>query len=188
LTEDIMKQHEDDRGPRTADREKKGRPIGKEGGSLARAEDLLFEIRTLRAEISILEGNAEREISRVRGRYREELDPRGEKLRIIEAELLGLMKREKGEIFAITDKIELTHGFLFYALGWKIKIPRGALARIEAEGWDEAIRTVKSIDRAVVEAWSEDRLAKIGAEKKRTENFSFEVRRNGLEGDGDAKI
>jgi len=149
-------------------------------GPLARAEDLLFEIRTLRAEISILEGNAEMEIARVRERYQKQLDPRAGKLRLIEGELLNLMKKEKAEIFAAADKVELTHGFLFFAQGWKVKIPRGALARIEAEGWSEAIRTAKSIDRAIVEAWPEARLAKIGAEKKMAESFSYEIKRDGL--------
>lgn len=147
---------------------------------MARAEDLLFEIRTLRAEISILEVNAEQEIGRVRKRYQNELDPRSKKLHIIEADLVKLMKKEKAEIFAATDQIELVHGFLFYGQGSKLIIPKNAIALIKAQRWP--IRISENINRRAIESWPDEWLASIGATREPVETFSYEIRPNGLEG------
>lgn len=156
-----------DRGPQTA-------------AALDRAEEILFEIRTLRAEIFVLEGNAERKIAEIRGRYRAEITSRAQNMSRIEKELMALMKEQKAEVFGDTDKVELIHGFLFHSLGSKVIIPRGALAEIETRGWKEAIKVAKSVDRAVVKKWSDERLDAIGARRESIETFSYEVRPDGL--------
>ena len=147
-----------------------------QSAALDRAEELLLEMRTLRAEITVLESNAERKINEIRSRYQAEIVPRGERFADLGKELLGLMRGNKEDIFAGTDKVELIHGILFCSLGIKVVIPRGALAKIEAEGWDEAIRVAKSIDRATVESWPPWKLEKIGASRKEVENFFYEIR------------
>jgi len=93
---------------------------------------------------------------------------------------MEILRENKEEIFSATDKIELLHGWLFFAKIFKLKIPRRTLARIEAEGWDEAIRTSKSLDRGVIESWPLWRLEKVGISKEEVETFSYEVRANGL--------
>jgi len=142
------------------------------------AEEMLERIQALRREVDSLKDSAEAEMQEIKGRYRERLAPLQENLASVETGLLKLMKKEKGEIFKDEDRVALVHGILIYGREFKVSIPRNALERIEAQGWEEAIKTAKSVDRAVVEAWPEERLFAIGATKKLVEIFSYETLSN----------
>jgi len=140
------------------------------------AEEHLFEIRMARAEVVIIEENAEKQIRAVKGQFANALGIIQARLKAHEDGLMLLMKDNKTALFAERDKVSLTNGALLYQKGDKVTIPKTALAKIEAAGWgDEAIKTVKSVIREVVEKWSAERLAVIGARRRPTESYNYEV-------------
>jgi hypothetical protein len=142
---------------------------------LARAEELLEMIAKESRELSTHRERVEAEIEKLRHRSRVLLAPFYAALAEHEKELLALMKREKDEIFGKLDRVELRNGVLLHGEEVKISIPRNALGKIEACGWEEAIRVAKSVDRSVVESWSDERLSAIGATRKPVESFSYEL-------------
>jgi len=152
-----------------------------ESPALAAAEETLRRIREMRTEIDALKDNAEDEMREIKERYRRQLEPLMENFTSVEKGLIKLMKKEKAEVFKDEDRVALVSGILIYGRETKVSIPRNALERIEAQGWDEAIKTAKSVDREIVEGWPIERLFAIGASKKLVENFSYETLPN--EGD-----
>ena len=141
-----------------------------------RADELLEELGLLRLELSDIEAQAEAELRAVRERYAANIDRYRSEIAAREKELKGLMKARDPEIFDGADKVTLRHGLLLRSEGYKVRIPRDALPKIEAQGWHEAIKVVKSVDRDVVSKWPESRLVVIGAERRRVVNYEYELK------------
>ncbi len=141
-----------------------------------RADELLEELGLLRLELSDIEAQAEAELRAVRERYAANIDRYRSEIAAREKELKGLMKARDPEIFDGADKVTLRHGLLLRSEGYKVRIPRDALPKIEAQGWHEAIKVVKSINRDVVSKWPESRLVVIGAERHRVVNYEYELK------------
>jgi len=140
------------------------------------ANELLKSIKLLDAEISACQAKAAKEQERIRQEYYNRLTPLQEKLAGLDKDIRKLMKRNKIVLFIDTDKVALENGILIYGTEPKVIIPRGALARAEEHGLDEAIHVAKSLDRAVVKTWPDDKLELIGATRKPSEQFEYETR------------
>lgn len=144
---------------------------------LAAADGLLENIRWATEELTAIEAEAEEHLKRIRENYGPLIQERRENLKLLEKDLIGLMRKERKAIFAETDQVSLEHGILLFGEEDKVMIPRDALKKIEAKGWEEAIKRAKPmIDRAVVEKWPDDRLATIGAERKKKKVYSYELK------------
>jgi len=140
------------------------------------AEELLEELGLLRRELADLEAQAESELAAVREKYAAMLYIYKTDISEKEKALKALMKAYDPDLFGGRDKVSLPHGLLLRSEGYKVRIPRNALARIEAQGWTEAVKVVKSLDRDVVAKWPDSRLAVIGAERKRVVSYDYEVK------------
>lgn len=140
------------------------------------ANELLAKISLMAHQLDRIDAEAERELEIVRGLYSAQADPIRETIDTLEKALIKLMKTHKAEVFDGKDTVSLAHGILLYAREMKVSIPKGALEQIEEAGWSEAIRIAKSIDRAVVEKWPDERLAVIGAQKKPKETYTYELK------------
>lgn len=92
-----------------------------------------------------------------------------EKYAEVEKELLRYAKSRKAEIFAYKDVFETNYGRLVRELAEKVSIPRDAVAKCEELGFIEAIKITKSLDRAAVEKWKDEKLFLIGAKRDRIE-------------------
>lgn len=143
------------------------------------ANDILEELGVLKAELESIEGAAEREMALVREKYSGRLDTLRQAVAVGENTLLRLMKEKKTLLFDLAEKkdqVNLDRGILLYGREDRVSIPRNALEKIEVQGWLEAIKVVKSVDRGVVEAWPDERLTVIGARRKMKEFFTYELR------------
>ena len=72
--------------------------------------------------------------------------------------------------------VALAAGVLCRMEELKVAIPRGALEEAKRHGLTDAIKTVESLDRAIVEKWPVERLTLIGASKKLKESYSYELK------------
>lgn len=135
----------------------------------------LHEIKWLKEKIAETQGWAEADIKTIRERFGQALGPLEDKLFEHEKNLLAIMKTNKTVLFEERDKIDLENGSLLYSRGSKVKIPRNALELIETQGWAEAIKVAKSVDRDLVDTWPDEKLAVIGAERKSVEEFDYET-------------
>lgn len=143
------------------------------------ADKLLEEISIVHEALRALEDAAEREMAAVREKYKNRIVELQYSMGVRSASLLDLMKKTKALLFDLgekKDQVDLEHGILLYGKEDKVSIPRNALTKIEAQGWEEAIKTVKSVDREVVEKWPDEKLIIIGAKKKPKEVFSYELK------------
>lgn len=140
------------------------------------ADELLEELWLLRLELSDFEAQAEAELRAVQERYAADIDRYRSEIAARDKELKAIMKDHDPEIFHGADKVTLPHGLLLRSEGYKVRIPRDALPKIEAKGWHEAIRVVKSINRDVVSKWPESRLAVIGAKRRKTVSYEYELK------------
>lgn len=145
--------------------------------ALKLADAFLEDIGERLARIRSIEQEAQAEMEAVRARYAAKLNQERAWLDSLEKSLVELMKKEKKDIFVEgRDKVSLPHGVLFHGYEDRVRIPQNALEKVEALGWAEAVRVVKSLNRAVVAGWPIERLAAIGGEKRRVEVFKYEVR------------
>jgi len=142
---------------------------------LETADRILAQMAERKAALEALEKEAEAEIQAVRAAYASRIRREREWLQGLEGSLIRLMKAQRKVIFGERDKVSLPHGALLHGWEQRTRIPRDALAKIEAAGWTEAIRIVKSLDRAVIEGWPVERLAAIGAERKAVEVYKYEI-------------
>jgi phage host-nuclease inhibitor protein Gam len=117
------------------------------------------------------------EIARINRAFSEEMSPIVAEIQASEVEIKRLMKSGKDKLFAGGDIVYLQNGNLLYAKGDRVVIPRGALAACEQQGFADVIKTVKSLDRDAIEKWPDEKLFLIGAERKPTETFNYEIKK-----------
>jgi phage host-nuclease inhibitor protein Gam len=139
------------------------------------AEDLLLAIRSARATMAELTASHNTAQQQIAMMYAQKAAPIREALESHEKALVRLMRLAKGSLFAGSDVVNLVNGSLIRNKADKVTIPRDALARCEEQGFEDAIKTVKSLDREAIEKWPDARLVLIGAERKTKEEFSFSV-------------
>jgi len=138
------------------------------------ADELLKEISELKADLVRNEALYNEEISAIEKHY-EGIGLLKTEIADREKALIALMRKNKGIVFDGDDKISLDHGILLYGSEDKVSIPKNALGKIKAQGWNEAIKVVESVKRDIVSKWPEERLFVIGAKRKTKENFSYEL-------------
>jgi len=139
-------------------------------------DERLKQLSEITREFETYQSVAEYEIERIRSQYSEKLIEYKTQIAALDKDVKGLTKKNKAEVFDGKDQVNLDHGILLWGKEKKVSIPRDALDKIEAQGWNEAIKIAKSVDRAVVEKWPVERLTVIGAERKTVEKFSYEVK------------
>lgn len=143
----------------------------------ARADELLAEIKEAEEWIGNLESAFQQDVEALKARYENVLKDQRERLKTGADTLKRLMRQHKDVFFAEGDKVGLPHGFLIREKGWKVRIPRGTVEKLETLGWKDGLKIAKSIDREKIEKWDDERLAAIGATKKPSEEFGYEVKR-----------
>lgn len=141
------------------------------------ANQILSEIAVLQEQIQTLEKAANEEMDKIILRRGEALKPLVEQLKVKDKEIKALMKSKTAPIFDGADKVKMAAGILLHTKDFKVTIPREALAKIEEQGWMEAVRIAKSVNRPVVEGWPEERLVVIGAKRKLVNKFGYEIAR-----------
>jgi len=140
------------------------------------ADDLLEDIGSLSASITIIANDYESAIARIKEEHQAKLAPFLADLGKAEKEISSLMKSSKQVFFANGDICRLPHGALIRELADKVKIPNGALAKCKELGFIDVIKIAKSLNREAVEKWTDGKLFLIGAERKAKEEFKYEVK------------
>jgi hypothetical protein len=126
--------------------------------------------------VEMIQRVIEAEISAIRNKYAEELERQSKSKNNAEKALEKFALKNRIDLFGVDgDKISLSHGIILYSKADKVKIPKDAIDRIKALGWKEGIKDVPTIDRPVIEAWNDEKLAAIGATKKPKEEISWEL-------------
>jgi phage host-nuclease inhibitor protein Gam len=128
------------------------------------------------AALENLKQIATAEVDAVLNKYSQEIADLEHQIKHLDKDVKSLAKKNKAIVFDGKDQVTLDHGILLWGKEKKVSIPRDALDKIEARGWNEAIKIAKSVDRSVVEKWPVERLTVIGAERKTVEKFSYEIK------------
>ena len=142
---------------------------------LEEANHRMDVIRTAQANIDTLMAEFQNAIAAVSAEYDAKIEPYRTRRATNHGDLLSLMKKGKAYLFDGTDVVRLANGSLIHSVADKVSIPRDALARCEALGFDEAVKIAKSLDREAIEKWTDERLVLIGAERKQKEEFSYDL-------------
>ena len=150
--------------------------VGRSPEVVRQADQLLEELAVLKAHLAEVQAEAEAKMKAVHERYDWQIENCTYHIKETEKQLKALMKSHDPELFDGRDMLRLQNGLLLRSEGYKVRIPRDALHKIEAEGWHEAIKVVKSVDRDVVSRWPESRLVVIGAERRRVVNYEYELK------------
>jgi len=144
---------------------------------IRRASDVaLADIALCARRIAALEAEAEQSVRAVMANYAATIEPLRAQLAANAAWLKDTMKSNKTLLFGDADLVDLPHGALIRNVAEKVTIPRDALAKCEALGFEDAIRIARSLDREAVEQWPDERLFLIGAERKRKEEYSYDLK------------
>jgi len=136
----------------------------------------LKQLGEITKEFETYQSVAEYEIERIRSQYSEKLAEYKTQIGDLDKNIKSLAKKNKAVVFDGKDQVTLEHGILLWGKEKKVSIPRDALDKIESQGWTEAVKIAKSVDRSVVEKWPVERLTVIGAERKTVEKFSYEIK------------
>ena len=134
------------------------------------------ELKCCTHELTKLEDEVSQAIGKIKEKYNPRISELKETINDLDRKIKRLSKAYKHILFDGTDKCELSQGILFYGKEQKVRIPRDALEKIKEQGWLEGIKTVESINRPVVEKWTDERLAVIGATRLHKEIFSYELK------------
>ncbi len=137
----------------------------------------LGNMKVTLSEIETINKEYETEMQKISERYGEKIAKLKEAYVTVESELLKLAKKEKSIIFDGRDIYDTRYGRLIREIAEKVGIPRGALEKCEELGFTEAIRISKSLDRAVIEGWPDERLFLIGAKRELKEKIIYELSR-----------
>ena len=156
-----------------------------------KAEGLLKSIRVIGADLERLREARDKEIEEIRAKHKPMVEAAGKALDKDAKALVKLMKKKHGDLFGEKDRAELVNGVLFYAREAKVSIPRGKdqkagiIALIEEYGWEEGLVITKDLDRPVIEKWPDEKLAVIGAERKMTDAYTYDLVQKQQGGQGD---
>jgi len=145
---------------------------------LITANTLLAEIAILTEHIDHLTDEAYSKVKEIEDAYEGRLAALKEDWKAKEKELISLMKKRKGVIFDGGDLVRLVNGTLIRETGEKVTIPRDALGKCEALGFNDVIKIAKSLDREAVKKWTNERLFLIGAERKLIEEFKYDLKKD----------
>lgn len=141
------------------------------------AETLLEKIREVTGALEQARAAAQEEMDAVAARHAALINSCTDLLAQYDAELRGLMKRERDAIFSGRDKVSLPGGVLLHKIARKITLPRDIVDRLEQAGLAEAVRTKKSVDRAMLKTWGAQRIIELGGKVRPVEIFEYEVAR-----------
>lgn len=141
------------------------------------ADELLSYMQDLIDGIADLEARANAEMTEITARYGAWLNPLRDELAALEKELMTLMKQNRGILFAGTDVVNLQHGSLIREKGEKVSIPKTALEACKANGFNDVIKVVESLDRPAIEKWPDAKLTLIGAVRKAVEEFKYNLKK-----------
>jgi hypothetical protein len=142
-----------------------------------RADDLLADIRKKRAAIDKITEWANADMQAITERHKRQQEPLMADVKALEKQLIALMKKECGTFFDGTDVLQLENGALIHESGDKVTIPRDALDKCKKLKFLDVIKTAESLDREAIEKWTTEKLLLIGAERKPTETFSYDLKK-----------
>jgi len=141
------------------------------------ADDLLADIRNLSESITALENSHNAQIKCLTALCVAQITPLKEDLATQEKAIIALMKKERKTLFDGTDVVQLENGALIHEVGDHVHIPKGALAKCKELEFLDVIKTVESLNRDAIEKWKDEKLLLIGAERKPTETFSYDLKK-----------
>jgi len=140
------------------------------------AEALLQEIQIKSETLKEFQAEMEEEYRMIRAEYADRITWLKSDVEELDKNLIKLMRGNKKSLFEDTDTVKLEEGILLYGKNKKVSLPRDALKKALKAGYDEAVKISKSLDRAVVEKWPDERLFMIGGKRQLVEKFSYEVK------------
>ena len=143
----------------------------------AEADLMLADIALLTERLGLVQTAADVALAEVTRFYAGQIGDLKQRLKAAEKELIGLARKNKKELFAGRDKLELAHGIMLHTVESRVKRARGMLANLEKLGFDEAIKIAKSVDWDALEKWDDEKLAQAGTCRQAKENFSYELKK-----------
>lgn len=144
---------------------------------LARAEELLADIRERQAVLQKVDAAANKELTAVRDRYTPLIRETKESLEACERELTGLAKRHREAIFGDRDRVDLDSGALLYGRTEVVRRARAVTVELlDQLQYQDGVLVVRSVNWDVIETWKDERLAAIGTERRPRENFDYELK------------
>ena len=141
------------------------------------AEKILRHLAETKKALAASEKAYQAELEALKARYGDIAVYQGI-LKGLDEQLQKLMKKNKTELFDGKDLVRLTCGRLIHELQTRIKglQGKGIIDRIKQMGWLEGVKVVESVDKPVVEKWTDERLIAVGCERKKDQDvFSYEI-------------
>jgi hypothetical protein len=145
-------------------------------GIQKQAEQVLGNLRDITNVIASLKAEAKLKMDATASRYNTLLMPVIENQEAQGKQLIALMKKNKTVLFDGTDVVNLPHGSLIHSVADKVSIPKTALDECKAQGFQDVIKIIESLDRDAISKWPDAKLVLIGAERKQKEEFSYNVK------------
>ena len=141
------------------------------------AEQLLASIALIEQVMETNTANYKAMVAPLTAQYQKEIDVLKNNLAADEKELITLMKKNKAILFDGTDVVNLQPGSLIREKGDKVSIPKTALEACKSNGFKDVIKVVESLDRPAIEKWPDAKLVLIGAERKPSEEFKYNIKK-----------
>ena len=141
------------------------------------ANTLLMAIAEHKKRVELVEAAYNKEAEILQKKYKDQVKTYSEALTIAEQSLIKLMKKERQYLFIGGGVLTLASGSLIFNTKEKLRIPKDAVEKCEEQGFTDAIKIVKQLDREVVETWPDAKLVLIGADKKTVDEFGYELKR-----------
>uniref|UniRef100_A0A7C6A8G9 Host-nuclease inhibitor protein Gam n=1 Tax=candidate division WOR-3 bacterium TaxID=2052148 RepID=A0A7C6A8G9_UNCW3 len=143
---------------------------------LKTADEVLRKIAELKRNIIVLESEAQEKIDKIKDGLNSKISPILQEIERYELSLSAFANAQKDELFKDRKTIEITFGFLGFRQSTKISITNQTLKLLKQFGYNEAIIVKESVNKEVLQTYSESQLAEVKAKKIVEDNFWYELK------------
>ncbi|MDY0187815.1 MAG: host-nuclease inhibitor Gam family protein [Syntrophus sp. (in: bacteria)] len=149
-----------------------------------RSDAMLAEIAQVTRDLEGMKAEAEARLEKLRNECQERMAPIAARLDELDKNLKKFAKKRSKAIFGEREagyigslRVDLPHGALIFSAEMRVKKARKVLDAMKELGIKDGIKVVETVDWDALEKWSDERLITVGTERKRKEEYVYEVKR-----------
>jgi hypothetical protein len=138
--------------------------------------NLLAEIGAKKNAIAVMGKCRAAAIERAAAQFDPEIARAEEDLKAIEAELIGIARYNKAQLFTDTERVDLKNGAVLRTIQKRVVKVKTMLASLKAAGLRHLIKVAEAPDWDSIDQFTDSELESLGARRKKKEIFAYEIK------------
>ena len=150
--------------------------------SLQEADKVLEELAGLERKASAIKNAMNEKIDTIKAEAAEEMIEVEARQKELEGALSSFALMNKESLFQKRKTVDLTFGTLSFRSSTRIVAygkgsnQKTMLIKIKEMGFWDGLRMIEELNKEALQAWDDEKLAKIGAKKKTEDTFGYDIK------------